>query len=129
MTHDKWIKLTKEERCIKVGELCGWQGPFRKGNVHIHGFPSGMNVPKDADKDHGTRYWMKQGHVPDYLNDLNAMHEVEQRRIMESDTVYAFMVHLVRICDAESWRMNPISLIHATAAQRAEAFVLTMEPE
>lgn len=25
MTHEKWIKLTPEEKRIKIAELCGWK--------------------------------------------------------------------------------------------------------
>jgi hypothetical protein len=71
--------------------------------------------------------------VPDYCNDLNAMHEAEKlltpRKRTFSELFREIRYHkilgeIVRREDEFSWRTY-----HATAAQRAEAFVLTMEPE
>jgi len=61
--------------------------------------------------------------VPDYLNDLNAMHEAEQYPTLnETDGSRGrYVYNLSRCSGAEA--------IFSTAAQRAEAFALTMEPE
>jgi hypothetical protein len=52
--------------------------------------------------------------VPDYLHDLNAMHEAEARG--GQAVIKAMRFHLWRICDQ-------MTSHHATAAQRAEAFL------
>jgi hypothetical protein len=57
----------------------------------------------------------------DPLNDLNAMHEAEEI-INQRDLRVEYMEALDDL--ACQW-----GLCHATAAQRAEAFVLTLEPE
>ena len=55
--------------------------------------------------------------LPDYCNDLNAMHEVE-KTMAHSQTVYQYTVELDRITNRQEW--------HATAHQRAEAFLRTI---
>ncbi len=64
--------------------------------------------------------------IPDYLSDLNAMHEVE--KVLDGRADYYEM--LMWICDHD-WQhssakhiRNPIC---ATAAQRAEAFLRTID--
>lgn len=63
---------------------------------------------------------------PDYLNDLNAMHEAEKRLVKEDapEMLGNYHAHLIQVMDCKtcSWRR-----IHATAAQRAEAFLRTLD--
>jgi uncharacterized protein YeaC (DUF1315 family) len=62
-------------------------------------------------------------HVPDYLNDLNAMHQAEMSRVDMEDGgfIVLFREYLHTILGHDG------SLaIHATAAQRAEAFLRTI---
>lgn len=111
MTHGEWVKLIPQEQRIKVAELCGWERDY-KSNLR------------------GGPVWVKNGSIagfdglPEYLNDLNAMHGVEMnmpnQRLLDYDTI------LWNICQNASGKTGAI---HATARQRAEAFVLTMEPE
>lgn len=67
--------------------------------------------------------------IPDYLNDLNAMHEVEATLTAEqSDELFyywlAFAVSQGR-CGDQIWQYRKL-MAHATAAQRAEAFLKTI---
>jgi hypothetical protein len=112
MTREQWAELSDEEKRIKVAELCGW----RRGAL----------------RDDGSSWWAKPGcrgqytwtaaSIPDYLNDLNAMHKaVESLRHKSGPEWYDFGHHLSCICG------STLNCINATAAQRAEAFVLTME--
>jgi len=60
--------------------------------------------------------------VPDYLNDLNAMHEAEKIFVTHGNPHRVAYKHaLMDVAGADDW-----SLIHATAAQRAEAFLRTL---
>ena len=65
--------------------------------------------------------------VPDYINDLNAMHEAE-KVLREMQT----MTYLDRLGEIVSQGMGEGSygevwnILHATAAQRAEAFLKTL---
>ena len=52
----------------------------------------------------------------DFCNDLNAMHEAEKRLNSEQWVAYG----------RELSRLNVFPMVHATARQRAEAFVKTL---
>lgn len=55
--------------------------------------------------------------IPDYVNDLNAMHEAE--KILTPD-------QLRDMVDYISADLIYVNILHATAAQRAKAFLLTL---
>lgn len=73
--------------------------------------------------------------VPDYLHDLNAMHGVEEAAI-EPHLICEYSHHLRRVVEKEWERLGKrvfefsdldwqYAVAHATAAQRAEAFLRT----
>ena len=95
----KLTTLQPSEKLILCAEACGWQQIEKIGmDREWHGWrEKGPLVP-----------------LPDYANDLNAMHEVEKS-----------------IKDTDCWRLYkeelslmPIDPIHATAAQRLDAFLI-----
>ena len=95
--------MTQEEKRIAIAEACGWV--FKEGGIYYHS--SGV---------------LK--HLPDYLNDLNAMHEAEKQ--IKDFSHYArhlkwIMLGPDQIPQRERWKV-----VHATAAQRAEAFGRTL---
>lgn len=57
--------------------------------------------------------------LPDYLTDLNAMHEAEKVLTGHQWTDYANVLTDIGPCSRRG-------MIHATAAQRAEAFLRTV---
>jgi len=68
-------------------------------------------------------------HIPDYLNDLNAMHEAVS--IFDYDQADEFEDHLCDICKRlNDEKENPapwrFAVVNATASQRAEAFLRTI---
>lgn len=63
------------------------------------------------------------GPLPDYLHDLNAMHEAEAR-FMEGNNAY--WINLLEITDRVGRCMDWRQFGHATARQRAEAFLRTV---
>lgn len=95
--------MNKEQQRIKIAKACGWKSEF-------------VAVP---DGDEGD-IWIKpdgfSGELPDYLNDLNAMHEAE--KTLSEDNRKSYRGWLVVVCCGNHW--------HATAAQRAEAFLRTL---
>lgn len=111
MTRETWKVMTLEKQLRKIAKLCGWTEIYPAGDgVHLKGLPlSGSRV--------GVYY------IPFYLNDLNAMHKAEKVFIVnQREDVYAHWLKEVTTTDAPfNWPWN------ATAAQRAEAFVLTMD--
>jgi hypothetical protein len=67
------------------------------------------------------------GFLPDYLNDLNAMHEAE--KVMPYGKLGDYLNRLVELtgyCDTKTWTKANFDLNTATAAQRAEAFLRTL---
>ena len=100
MTREDYAKLTKEERQAKIAALCGWW--------------EGGPEP-----------------VPDFARDPGAMYEAEQA--MPEDKEPEWLEHMIKVvcdmtCNKEGQAVvRAVPLLRATAAQRAEAFVLTME--
>jgi len=121
MTHKKWVKMSKVRRLIKVAKLAGW-------SVYQSDYLYGWHNIWHSEEDH----W-DAGLVPDYLNDLNAIQTLVNtlsdkpengERVSNHAFYIAALVAITETFDGYAW-----DIVNATAAQRAEAFVLTMEPE
>jgi hypothetical protein len=101
--------MSPEEQRIAIAEVCGWT-PYDGWNLawtHKNG-PAGIAIP--------AKY------LPDYLNDLNAMHEAEKVLTREQQRTYTKLLHPEHINHLSAdW-----CVLHATAAQRAEAFLKTL---
>jgi hypothetical protein len=148
--------MNEEKQRIKIAEACGWR--FNKISKFICGETYEVISP-DLKKSYGWCETYRTKHsrsgmdvenfpyqtieqvlihasIPDYLNDLNAMHEAEK---VLSDEQYmsfgkahfedfSYYGHCGRIAyrntPEESGRVRYLSL---TAAQRAEAFLKTLE--
>ncbi len=100
--------LTQEEKRIKIAEACGWQQVDQRG-----GEPFAWKNPSIG--------LGNGGYLPDYFNDLNAMHEAE-------------MQHFDILVKGQYWLVlsdtmdNGLQVGHwpATATQHAEAFGKTL---
>ena len=133
MTRKQWAKLSDDEKRIKVAELCGW----KKTTYRALGYKRGAvdaELWLDAKEDQHEEYELdgERYPFPDYLNDLNAMHEAEQllhhlwdKKHPGASAWDEFMRQLELVVGDRGW----VATWNATAAQRAEAFVLTKEPE
>ena len=101
--------MTQEQQRIKIAEACGWKRhPLQMNkNFWIH-FPSEKQARDDSD-------------LPDYLNDLNAMHDVEIDYIIPNGLWDDYVTHLKNLMKdgKRFWGQ-------ATAGQRAEAFLRTL---
>ena len=100
--------MNKQEQRIAIAEACGLSLTLKKFQLDadcLVYYPNGQDAT-----------WEE---CPDYLNDLNAMHEAE-KVLTESHqgTMIDFLVIVER---QEGW-----NAFHATAAQRAEAFLKTL---
>jgi len=82
----------------------------------------------------GALYWI-HGHPPpfdteqDPLNDLNAMHEAERWMHQDGNRGYEYdmaLCNVVQAYEGVGLPCNHMRLYHATAAQRAEAFLRTL---
>jgi len=96
----------KEQR-IAIAEACG----FINVRMWSESCIASMGVSDEG------KYWGSLG-VPDYLNDLNAMHEAEKWLIEDDQHAYG--------CYCIDLQEEYGNTVHLTAAQRAEAFLRTI---
>ena len=99
--------MTDEEINIAIAEACGMHGAWEKKIT-----PCGCDGQWDYFNPQGNR-------LPDYCNDLNAMHEAEK----VFDTAL-YCRYINELCDLTINANN--SMYMATAHQRAEAFLKTI---
>jgi hypothetical protein len=100
--------MNKERQRIAIAKACGWK----------ENHDQGWGKPNIYDDDEPLVYWHAH-ELPNYLNDLNAMHEAEKSLLLKKQMLYQGMIGKVtgNKCPAL------FRQIHATAAQRAEAFL------
>jgi len=118
--------VNNQEQGIKIAGACGWK-------VVLSDLQSGLDVVKDGERKP----------LPDYLNDLNAMHAVEEywkdKTISKPDPqnpsamlhglsfVLQYHRQLALVTGAQNGVVfHPDIQWHASAAQRAEAFLRTI---
>lgn len=103
--------MTNEQINIAIAEACGWK--YVNNETHA---PDGS-------------FWRSKGlEIPDYCNDLNAMHEAEKVLTIKQKQRYATALSndLSDSAPTDSCYTVWSDTIHATAAQRAEAFLKTI---
>lgn len=107
--------MNPDKQRIAVAEACGWKDISWQTVAVDTGMDTVLLFSGIPDK--GGR------ELPDYLHDLNAMHEAE--KVMTHQQRAKFMELL---CDG--FHSNPVLIAwpatHATASQRAEAFLRTL---
>jgi hypothetical protein len=114
--------MNKNKQRIAIAEACGYKDlETRWSNYHQWECPDGR-IRFGTLND-------KYACLPDYLNDLDSMHEAVS--IFDYDQADEFDDHLCDICRRSNdladnptpWRF---AVTNATAAQRAEAFLRTL---
>jgi hypothetical protein len=95
--------MTDEQINIAIAEACGWK-----------------YINNETYAPDGSFWWSKKAEFPDYCNDLNAMHEAEK---IFDHALYCRYIN--ELCDITIKGNN--SMYMATAVQRAEAFLKTIE--
>jgi hypothetical protein len=103
--------MTTEEQRIAIAEVCGYT------NVR-YDYANGSDTFKSWLANHPR---FAGNGIPDYLNDLNAMHEAEETLTVDQLESYREVLSDLLNDDC---RMG--LAINATAAQRAEAFLRTI---
>tara|TARA_R110000868_G_scaffold342640_1_gene603529 strand:- start:258 stop:614 length:357 start_codon:yes stop_codon:yes gene_type:complete len=111
--------MTPERQRVVIAEACGLTNvaPWIVKNVKHEGDDITVGI------------WSDDGWVPQYLNDLNAMHDAVS--IFDYDQADEFEDHLCDICKRlNDEKENPapwrFAVVNATASQRAEAFLRTI---
>lgn len=103
--------MTKEQQRIVIAKVCGWENCYdftfetdRHGRTgRIYGSHPIEKVSRE---------------LPDYLNDLNAMHEAERILLADNNARSRWFIWMQAKTD--------LAGTHATAPQRAEAFLRTI---
>jgi len=115
--------MTNEQINVAIAEACGWADITRiASNGWLHkklvGTHKGMKVTFDVHTP-----------IPDYCNDLNSMHEAETQLWAKSyGARYDFVHELGKILlPTIGYRAEAVDLLDATARQRAEAFLRTLD--
>ena len=102
--------MTPEQQRIAIAQACGWT------DIKPHSWH-----PRKGEL-WGSRKVIRNM-IPDYLNDLNAMHDAE--KILDANQWDSYRKNLAR-----EWTTNDDdgmwAAINTTAAQRAEAFLKTL---
>jgi hypothetical protein len=110
--------MNEEQQRIAIAEACGFI------NVRMWSESCIASVGMNAE----GKYWGSLS-VPDYLHDLNAMHDAEKTLDFEQSELFEDELCDVTFKDNDGLE-NPLpcrfSVCHATAAQRAEAFLKTI---
>jgi hypothetical protein len=102
--------MTQEEQRIAIAEACGWNYIDSK-TIYPRGIKDGVTLE-----------------LPDYLNDLNAMHDAE--KVLTQDQMIDYSRHVGKLVTSHlpasraAWM--DFKLINSTASQRAEAFLRTI---
>jgi hypothetical protein len=105
--------MNEEQQRIAIAEACG----FINVRMWSESCIASMGVSDEG------KYWGSLG-VPDYLNDLNAMHEAET--VMSDQQRTSYLDKLYEVCNPHSMLNDDWNLTCATAAQRAEALLKTI---
>jgi hypothetical protein len=102
--------MTDEQQRIAIAKACGWSRCYLQQQADLHDDARGL--PPDA-LPTAENYC----YLPDYCNDLNAMHEAEK---------VAGISNTELSIPYKEW-LDRLSCPHfATARQRAEAFLRTL---
>ena len=105
--------MTPEEQRVAIAEACGW--------TETEAWLDGRRCFERADSNAGWDF----DSLPDYINDLNALHDAES--ILNADQMVSYDYHLDRVVGNGRQGLNiEYFLWSATAAQRAEAFLRTI---
>lgn len=127
------LNMTPEQKRIAIAEACGWRGiseQFLVGYAPWRTKPYADRVKSCSIADLDS---IPLDPLPDYCNDLNAMHEAENKltpfqRIKHGhflqETLNEAVVGFVSNYESELKSLSRVA--SATAAQRAEAFGKTL---
>jgi len=148
MTREQWAKLSDQEKIYNIAELCG--GKWFKLIPHTANQRS-MIIPQKAPDGHifienfglheadGTENIVQIHYIPQYLSDLNVIQDavISQDNLGFWNRYISYLsIIILKLDQAKDWKdssdhwgtTSQFKLVNATAAQRAEAFVLAMDP-
>ena len=101
--------MTNEQINVAIAEACGW--------TDISQYTQAVDGWYGYEPENGPH-----SQIPNFCNDLNAMHEAEKMLNSEQKEIY----FLDLMCLYGKWPKS-IQAIQATAKERAETFLKTLE--
>lgn len=105
--------LSPEEKRCRIAKACGWRWVYvAEIAAQNRWLPPGSNEPSDS-----------VAIPPDYLGDLNAIHEAEKMLNRKQSAIYRYCLMLLSDGPKRTFDTVEAALCHATAAQRADAFL------
>lgn len=114
--------MTEQEQRIAIAEACGYTLGVSKEQSFAN--PENKIERKAWFNPNGCIV----GKLPDYLHDLNAIHEAEE--VIPDDKQASYAHELANLSQSVGWLPESgtsiFRLVRATAAQRAEAFLRTI---
>ena len=131
MTLEQIKQLSDDEIRIKVAELLGWQCVTEEetsDGIDWAGFsPDGtLNSGVNAGEYRGYGSCGYRFVLPNYPHDLNACAAMEDTLDDSQKDSFEYLLGIVIGPGRERWRWH---LLHATARQRCEAFIVTKARE
>jgi hypothetical protein len=131
--------MTDEQINLAIAKACGWisrvyswkiaesEKAFPKAINFISAFEAQEYLDRarrnTEDYDRKLSVFPVWEPCPNYCDDLNAMHEAES--ILDEDCRNGFRMELLNVTDSKYF--GGFEHIHATARQRAEAFLRTLD--
>ena len=112
--------MTQEEKRIKLAEAAGFTDIMLPMGFH-------QQMSDEKSKECGGRWRFE---IPNYFEDLNAVHELE--KILNAGQINTYLSKLYAYTKLAKVGANPWEIIsvrvavHATAAERCEAIGLTL---
>jgi hypothetical protein len=107
--------MKPEAQRIAIAEACGWSAHDVRNNEKywfVH-----ASRPRTC---------IAKFELPDYLNDLNAMHEAEKALSDEQGSLYRHILSLNSDGPRATYLTVERAMCHATAQERAKAFLRTL---
>lgn len=111
--------MSPQAQQIAIAEAYGWINQGRTKSV-----PALEHKWTHPSLTRGT--FLHTSALPSYLTDLNAMHEMEQTLTEQQQATYALFLHGVSKRPKVDHLGRDFDAIHATASQKAEALLRTL---
>jgi hypothetical protein len=127
--------MKPKAQMIAIAESCGWKwiqtNDEAKSGLIGTDSPHSGNIPYQGTNYPSNKHLPTYGKaIPDYLNDLNAMHEAEKMLYGDPNLPKKYTQQIKKAIRREAGvtkaQMDFDMCITATAAQRAEAFLKTI---
>lgn len=119
--------MTPEAQRIAIAQACGWKienyGPSGYEKLYWRlRRPDGIIIVAEMTGEACSRSQFVHS-APNYLKDLNVIHEAEKRLTEEQWEIY---LRILSRNITRTWWEGARAVCHATAAQRSEAFLKTL---